>query len=201
MEIFSEKYFNVARLTSASSNLAVVAHFYSLNPSSTMGSPRSKSVGSNQNVVEGRREKRRSNSAETGGILPPVPRETSGQIPIQIPTEPSSNCPPPLQQVNPGGYSITDDPSFPSLQDSSRSYRPPFQPIGQQGELPNVHGPSLGWPPSYPQTRFPYQQQHSVPLNGYRSSEAIQIQGITLSPPLHVDLNSYPTCLTICSFL
>ena len=156
---------------------------------------------SNEDVIEARPDKRRSNSAETGGILPPQ------QIPIttRVP-QPSPNS---LQQFNPVGYPITHDPPVPPLQGSSIQpwpYRPPV-PIGQQGEFLNWSSGTFltapAWPGTYPQTALTHQpQQYSIPLNIYGSNEVGPSQSLIPTLPAQVDLTQYATfSLTICSFL
>lgn len=139
---------------------------------------------SNEEVIEASPEKRRSNSAETGGILLPVHLE---QIPIttRVP-EPSPNDP--LQQFYPVSYPIPDPPSQDAFQ--FWPYGPPVPPVGQQGEFPNwPRGQFLtasAWPGTYPQIHQP--QEYSAPLDIYGSNEVGASRNLVTAPPGQVDL-------------
>ena len=139
---------------------------------------------SNEEVIEASPEKRRSNSAETGGILPQVHEQI--HIATRAP-EPSPNDP---QQFYPVGYPIPDPP----LQDAFQfwPYGAPV-PIGQQGEFLNwPRGQFLtapAWSGTYPQIHQP--QAYSAPLDIYGSNEVSASQNLVPEPPGQVDLTLY----------
>ena len=161
--------------------------------------PLSNSMRSNEGIVEGGAEKRRSNRPETGGIPLPAQPQTNEQISIQIPTT-ALISPLSQQNFNPFGYSVPGDPLVLPLQGSSPqppSHGTTFPTIGQQGGFLNFSGgpfPALAEP--YPPITFTYQQQpYSIPPNGYGPNDVGLNQSHGVSSPGQVDRTLYLTCL------